>query len=318
METIKQNLLQLPSVKSVSLTFELPERVPGGRIVLYPDKNTGTEGGLNLPLIVADEDYAKTLGIQLKAGSFFNESQFGIVLNETAVKQLGFEPDNIVGRKILTPVGTDGLKVAGVVKDYNASSMQEKIGPVGFIHVKNRNLYRFLAVKLNTDNMLHAMETIRDKWKSLVPDAPFDYSFMDEKFASLYQSELQLKKASGIATVLNLIIVLLGIVGVVTFMLQKRMKEMAVRKVLGANALDIIFIFLKEYALLILIANIIAWPAAYLITEKLLDNFAYRVGQNAGTYLLALVIVAFISFALVGMQCFRTAVANPVKSLKSD
>jgi putative ABC transport system permease protein len=166
--------------------------------------------------------------------------------------------------------------------------------------------------------MYQTIESIKTKWRQMVPNSPFDYSFMDEKFASLYRTELQLQTASRIATVLNLVIVALGIIGVMAFMLQKRLREMAVRKVLGAAPADIIMIFLKEYAPLIIIAGLLACPVAYLITESLLSDFAYRVQQNMAPYLIALGIVALISVLLISVQCFRTAIESPVKNLKSE
>jgi len=111
---------------------------------------------------------------------------------------------------------------------------------------------------------------------------------------------------------------LLGIFGVVAFMLNKRNKEIAVRKVLGANAGNIIFLFAKEYAVLIIIANLVAWPLAYLITEHLLQNFAYRMEQNISPYVIVLAFITVISFALIAMQCFKTALSNPVKSLRTE
>jgi ABC-type antimicrobial peptide transport system permease subunit len=117
---------------------------------------------------------------------------------------------------------------------------------------------------------------------------------------------------------LNLIIVLLGIIGVVAFMLTKRNKEIAVRKVLGANTRNIIFLFVKEYALLIIAANIIAWPLAYIITERLLQNFAYRIQQNIFAYIIVFVFITVIAFTLIVLQCFKTAKANPVKSLRTE
>ncbi len=248
MESVKKSLLQLPYVKYASLTFELPERVPPGRIILYPPGSTGIHKQLNLPIATADEDYTKTFDIQMLAGSFFAETKDGIVLNETAVKKLGLSIKNAVGQRIETGAAGAPVTIAGVMKDFNYSSMQDKIGPVGFAHTKSQNQYRFMVVKLNTQNISQAINDIKTQWQSFTPAAPFDYTFMDEKYASLYKAELQLQAAANIATILNVIIVLLGIIGVVAFMLNKRTREIAVRKVLGANAGSIILLFLKEYA----------------------------------------------------------------------
>jgi ABC-type antimicrobial peptide transport system permease subunit len=316
METIKKDLLQIPQVKSASLTFDLPESTPFGRIIIYPPGDAGKQKQVNLPISNADEDYAKTFGIKMKAGSFFDPSGGGLVLNETTIKQLGLTNENAVGQQIGTPVGP--ATISGVIGDYNFSSMQDKIGPVGFAHVKFGKSYRFLVVKLNTNNITQTLDEIKAHWRSMSPNAPFDYTFMDDKFAAIYRSELQLKTAADVATVLNLIIVLLGILGVVAFTLNKRMKEIAVRKVLGANAGSIVMLFLKEYAWLIIIANVIAWPLAYMTTEHFLQNFAYRIQQNIFPYSLVLGSVVAMAFALISLHCAKTAVANPIKSLRSE
>ncbi len=316
METIKKDLLQIPQVKSASLVFDLPESTPFGRVIIYPPGDAGKQKQVNLPISNADEDYAKTFGIKMKAGSFFDPSGGGLVLNETTIKQLGLTNENAVGQQIGTPVGP--ATIAGVIGDYNFSSMQDKIGPVGFAHVKFGRSYRFLVVKLNTNNITKTLDEVKTHWRTMSPNAPFDYTFMDDKFAAIYKSELQLKTAADVATVLNLIIVLLGILGVVAFTLNKRMKEIAVRKVLGADAASIIMLFLKEYAWLIIIANVIAWPLAYMTTEHFLQNFAYRIHQNIFPYLLVLGSVVAMAFALISLHCAKTAVANPVKSLRAE
>jgi putative ABC transport system permease protein len=315
MENIKKGLLQLSAVKSASVAFDLPDGAPAGRFVLYPADGK-TLKPINVPVSNADEDYAKTFGIQIKSGSFFHDGNNGIVLNETAIKQLGLQPENAVGTNIKTAAGT--ITITGIMKDFNFSSMQDNIGPFGFVNINAGMVYRFLIVKLNTPDIEKTMSDIKGQWKSFSPNAPFDYTFMDQKFASLYKSELQLQQAANIATILNLIIILLGIIGVVAFTLTKRTKEIAVRKILGADATHIIFLFVKEYAALILIANIIAWPLAYFVTNYWLQNFAYRIQQNIFSYVLILVFVCVIAFSLIILQCFKAAVTNPVKSLRTE
>lgn len=316
MQTIKKDLLQIPAVQNISLAFDLPETTPFGRIVLFPPGSAGTKKQLNLPISNADEDYAKAFGIKMKAGSFFDASGGGMVLNEAAVKQLGLTNENAVGTQIKTLGGP--ATISGVIGDYHFSSMQEKIGPVGFSHVKYGMSYRFLVVKLNTNNIAQTMEHIKARWRAMLPNAPFDYSFMDDKFAAIYKSELQLKTAADVATVLNLIIVLLGVLGVMVFTLNKRKKEIAVRKVLGADVISIISLFLKEYSWLIVIANLIAWPLAYMATEHFLQTFAYRIQQNIFPYLWVLISVAAMAFTLISAYSAKAAIANPVKSLKAE
>ena len=166
--------------------------------------------------------------------------------------------------------------------------------------------------------MGEAIESVKKKWKEASKDSPFDYFFMDEKFQSLYKSELQLKKAANTATMLNLVIVLMGVFGVVAFTLTRRNKEIAIRKVLGANAPGIIKLFLKEYGLTILIANIIAWPVAYVIVNSWLQNYSYRIEQNIFSYLLVGALVLCFAFVMIIAQCFKVAAANPVQSLRTE
>jgi len=318
MESIKQNLSQLSSVKSASLAFDLPEGTPKGQIIVYPPGKAGANDHINLPIAVADEDYAKTFGLQTIAGSFFNENKDGIVLNETGVRLLGLKPENAIGKKIETPIAGAPVTIKGVVTDCNFSSIQDKIGPVGFVSIYSNTIFRYLVIKLNPSNISETISAIKAKWKSLSPAAPFEYTFMDEKFEKLYTAELQLKSAVGIATALNLIIVFLGIFGVVAFTLTKRNKEIAVRKVLGADVKNILSMFIKDYAWLILIANVSAWPLAYLISNKWLENYAYRIDQDIWPYLTVCAFVFVTAFLLITAQCFKAAVENPVKSLRTE
>ena len=204
------------------------------------------------------------------------------------------------------------------MNDFNYSSFQDAIAPLVFLHLRDSPQYRFLTFKIGTQNLEQTITAIKEKWKKLSPNAPFEYKFMDERFHSLYQSELQLKRATNLASILILVIVFMGIFGVVAFTLAKRSKEIAVRKVLGAETKNIILLFLKEYALLILIANAIAWPLAYVATNEWLQNYSYRIEQNLVPYISVFLIVFVLSFVFISIQCLRTAMANPVQSLRTE
>jgi ABC-type antimicrobial peptide transport system permease subunit len=317
---IRNAMMQLPSVKDASLSFEIPDRKPPNSIDMQPVNGDGRT--LFIASCGADENFAGTFGLKVLSGSFFAQSggfiPNQIVLNESAAKALGFTAASAVNKQINIPSSGTVITVAGVVKDFNYSTLQDKIEPMAFFHVKDATSYRYLSLKLNTDNIVSAIAGIRDEWKKLSPAAPFEFTFMDEKFQSLYRSELQLKKAADIATILNLIIIFLGIFGVVTFTLVKRTKEIAVRKVLGAGIRNIIILFARDYAILILLANIIAWPLTYLITNKWLQGYAYRVDQSIIPYLFVCLFVFLTAFAMIALQCYKAGSANPVKSLKTE
>ena len=321
MENIKAGLEQLSFVKDASLSFEVPDRKPPNAIDLLPAGADNTQP-VFISGTVADKDYAATFGLQVLSGSFFNQQGANIpgqvVLNESAAKALGFSTQSAIGKQVKWVSANVMLTVSGVVKDYNYSSLQQKIEPVAFTNVEDALAYRFLTVKLNTSNLPVAINEVKEKWKSLAPNSPFEYTFMDDTFQSLYQSELQLKSATTIATVLNFLIVFMGIFGVVAFTLAKRSKEIAVRKVLGAGGKNIILLFIKDYALLILIANLIAWPLAYIMVNHWLQSYAYRIEQSIAPYLFAGAFVFVTAFIFVTLQCFKTALANPVKSLRTE
>jgi ABC-type antimicrobial peptide transport system permease subunit len=167
-------------------------------------------------------------------------------------------------------------------------------------------------------NLSGSIAQVRAKWKALSPAAPFEYFFMDEKLQAMYESELQLKKAAGIATGLMLLIVLLGIFGVLTLALTKRIKEIAVRKVLGAEIYHIISLFVRQYAGLIFLANLIAWPLTWYCSNRWLQQYPYRIVQPLSIYFIAGIFVTVIAFVLITLQCLRVAMANPVSSLKTE
>jgi len=320
MINIKNALLQLPSVKDASVSFEIPDRKPPSSIDMQPVNGDGRT--VLITSCGADENYAATFGLKVLSGSCFAQSggfiPNQIVLNESAVKALGLTVNSAINRQIKVPSSGTILTIAGVIGDFNYSSLQDKVEPLAFFHVKDATAYRYLSLKLSSGNIVETVANVRNKWREMSPGTPFEYSFMDEKFQSLYRSELQLKKAANIATVLNLIIVFLGIFGVVAFTLTKRTKEIAVRKVLGANVRIIIALFIRDYAILILLANMIAWPLTYIITNKWLQSYAYRVNQDIVPYLFVCLFIFITAFSMIAIQCFKAGATNPVKSLRTE
>ncbi|HVM88064.1 MAG TPA: ABC transporter permease [Puia sp.] len=319
MERIKTQFQQIPEIKNISLSYDIPNG-SGGYINVY----SGSDHFVSMQLIGADNDYAKVYEIPVKEGKFLSNNYVPkipapVVLNETAVNSLHI--DNPVGKTIyLGAANGFPITIAGVVKDYNYETLQKTISPlvIASLNEPFTRSYRYFSVKLNSQNINGAIESLQKKWKVLFPDAGFEYSFMDEKFQAMYSSEMQLKKAAGIATILNLIIVFMGIFGVVAFTINKRSKEIAVRKVLGAEVRTILLLFVKDYVWLIIIANIIAWPVSYIVTNKWLQNYSYRMQQHLAPYIIVCLCVFILAIVLITAQCFKTAVSNPVKSLRTE
>ena len=321
MESKRAELLRVPGVKSVALSYDIPDGNAGGYINIYA---AGNPSANSVMFIAADADFGRVYRLHTKEGVFLQSGSNGyipgrIVMNEAAVKALGWT--SATGKTIRLGA-TNGavVTVAGVVKDFHLESLQKQVQPliIAGLNEPYTRAYRYFSIKISTAGITNTISSIQRKCKELFPESGFEYSFMDDKFRAIYQSELQLKQAADVATGLNLFIIFTGIFGVVAFTLTKRTKEIAVRKVLGAGVKNILSIFLKEYGVLIFIANIIAWPLAYFIVARWLENYAYRIQQNVTSYFFACFFILTIACVLIMAQCTKAALANPVKSLRSE
>ncbi|HTE23599.1 ABC transporter permease [Flavitalea sp.] len=316
MESIRDQLATVNGTTAVSLSSNIPDGRPDGSGGLSP----GGKGGKKLicPIIIADRNFAKVYGIPMKEGVFFSQESYmpgQIVLNESALKALGWETGT--GKRAGRLIGKE-LTVAGVVRDFHIASLHENIEPLAIMNIRDMQAYDYLSLKLATTDIHKTVSRVEAKWKELFPGTPFEYFFMDEKFQAIYKADLQLKTASSIATALTLIIVLLGIVGVITFTLTKRTREIATRKVLGASAGRIIGLFLKEYAVLIFVSNLIAWPLAYFATTRWLENYAYRIQLTIVPFLTVAIFIFLTIAAAITIICFKTASSRPAQSLRSE
>jgi len=166
--------------------------------------------------------------------------------------------------------------------------------------------------------MQKSISSLQKQWSTLLPGAPFEYHFIDEAIASLYTNEIQLKKASFMATIIAIVIVMLGVLGLISLSIQKRTKEIGVRKVLGASVPGIINLFLKEFLVVVVIAGLISCPLAYLIMHNWLDGYAYRIGINLYPFAATLISLTTLTILLISVQTIKTALRSPVKSLRTE
>jgi putative ABC transport system permease protein len=163
-----------------------------------------------------------------------------------------------------------------------------------------------------------SLTALQKKWAEVMPGAPFEYSFMDESLAKLYKTELQLKKASYLATGLAMIIVLLGVLGLISLSIQKRTKEIGIRKVLGSSVKDVMLLFLKDFLGTVIIAGLVACPLAYWMMHKWLSNYAYKISLTPLPFAIAIVALVLATSILISLQTVKAALANPVKSLRAE
>ena len=319
MENVRSSLLRLPGVQNASISFEIPNRTFND-VLIYPEGSDSSQS-ISVQTNNVDNHFGQTYGIKLLEGRFFKADGEGFtpgeaVITESTRKAFGWT--SAVGKRIYFRGFPNPDVVVGVTADFNSGNMTKPIGPGIMFNMKDMLGYRYMSVKLSGGSIPQTLDRIKSKWKDLSPNAPFEYSFMDDKFNEVFSTELRLRKAASISTVLMSLIVGLGIFGLLSQSLARRKREIAVRKVLGAELIHIVAVFARQYALLIGLGLVIACPLAYLLTSNWLEQYAYRIDQSVWTYLSVILTIGLGSLLLIGLQCVKTALSNPVDSLKNE
>jgi len=217
--------------------------------------------------------------------------------------------DDIKTKKLLT------YNVIGVVKNFNFTSLKEEVKPLALYLRKN---YGSMALRLTTQHIPGILSQIKNKWKAMVPAQALNFSFMDEDFNKQYEAEERTGKISVTFSVLAILIACLGLFGLVTYAAEQRIKEIGIRKVLGANIPNIINMLSKDFVKLVFISIVIATPAAWLLMNKWLQDFAYRINISWWLFAVAGTVALLIALVTVSIQAIKAAVANPVKSLRTE
>lgn len=324
MEAIRNRFLQMPEIQEASFSYEIPDGASGAENNTLFKASGDSSKGITTTSLFTDQNYLKTYNISLVAGRFFKPSggvsdSTDIILNESAARALGWtNPQEAIGEKLKVQGSQIEFNLAGIVKDFHFGSMQNTIRPIFFIHVKSALLYRYFSFKLKPGNMTGSIASVENKWNDIFPDAPFDFTFMDDTLKKLYGTEIRMKKASQVASIIGMIIVLLGVLGIISLSISKRTKEMGIRKVLGADMTEVLRLFFWELAPILITSNLVAWPLAYLAMHKWLDQYAYRIQLGAGPFLLSGIILMVCVLLVTVLKTFTLAKENPVKSLRSE
>lgn len=321
MITVRNQFTSLPEIQNVTLAYEIPDGNNSGSAPVYKSGSDSTQA-IAAQALTTDENYLSVYKIPLSSGSFFKGHALDsgkVILNETAVHALGWKNvSDAIGQQVRVPGNPTVFTVKGVTTDFHFGSMQQKINPVIFFNVQFAPIYRFLSFKIKPGNIGNTIETLQKQWNVLMPGAPFEYKFMDDTLQKVYKTEIQLKKASYTATILALIIVLLGVLGLISLSIQKRTKEIGIRKVLGSSVKGIVALFMKEFLAVIFAAGIIACPLAYLLMHIWLAGYAYRIDMTAMPFIISVSLLAFITAILIAAQTLKAANENPVKSLRTE
>ncbi|MGN6355367.1 MAG: ABC transporter permease [Parafilimonas sp.] len=322
METIRNEIASMPQVSNAAVSWEIPNG-NNGSSAAYKLGQDSTQATYT-ELYTTDENYALTYKVPMAAGNFFNTNEANdsskIVINETFAKAFGWrDAHDAINQQIkLQGFGNTLFTISGVVKDFHLWSMQGTIPVMCFVNVKLNPFYRYLTIRLKPGNIPDEINALQKKWSALMPGAPFEYRFMDETLQKIYSTELQLKQAAYTSTVLSLIIVLLGVLGLISLSIQKRTKEIGIRKVLGSSVSGIISLFMKEFLWIIVIAAIVACPLAYMIMHGWLQGYAYRINVTATPFIISIICLGLITALLICIQTIKAAIANPVKSLRTE
>jgi putative ABC transport system permease protein len=315
---LKNELLTQKEVKNVGGTTYYPSTKILSDILLF-NLGGSRDEGLLVKSNGLEQDFFKTLGIKMILGRNFTPSDTTnqIILNEKAVKDLKLDMANVIGTQIFTGAGSDmqTFIIIGVHKDYNNNSLKTDIDPmISYLDIHPD--YAILDVQTNDYAAFFA--NTEKIWKKIAPSAPFEYTFLDEDIQQQYVQEITLKKVVNSFTAIAILICCLGLFGLAMFTAEQRTKEIGVRKVLGASVFSITTLLSKEFLRPVLVAFLIASPLAYLAMNQWLQGFVYHINISWKSFALAGVCTMLITLSTVSYQAIKAAVANPVKSLRTE
>lgn len=288
-----------------------------GSVPIYPEGITDEEGGYPMNIYGVNYDFFKTMDIHVVQGRSLSpdvasDSAHGIMVNQAAVKAFGW--DDPVGKYLRVFELREG-NVIGVVEDFHYASLHEKIQPLVItLNANPSNLF----VRIQTEDITETVAALEDQFTQVVESAPFSYTFLDNHLDLLYRREQEFSRLVSCFTIITFLIACMGLYGLVSFVISRRTKEIGIRKILGSSATGIVGLLSKEFLGNILIANMIAWPVAYWITRKWLQNFEYRIDIGIGIFLLSTLLILILACLTMGRQSIKAALMNPVKSLRSE
>ncbi len=322
LETLKNALLQNNGIASVSGA----STIPGTQIPVNLIHQQGADAGKNqsMQMLFVDHDFVSTMQMKLLAGRSFSKSYStdqgeGFILNNDAVKQAGWSPEEAIGKDfqwVMPDTVLKNGKVIGVVDDFNITPLKSPVQPL-VMHIIPRR-FQYLYVRYKDINTSEAVKMVGNNFKTLYPEQPYEYTFLDDTINSLYATEVKLGKIFGYFAGLAILVACLGILGLSVYSIQQRTKEIGIRKVLGASIFGIVKVLSKEFLKPVLLAAIVATPIAWWGMQKWLEDFAYKVNISVWVFVIAGSVAIFIALFTVSFQAIKAAIANPVKSLRTE
>ncbi|RNC79292.1 MAG: ABC transporter permease [Balneola sp.] len=323
--SLKTELLTIPGVQQASATSGAPGIGAGIHgFTAIPESNEADSGIVQT--LTVDFDYVETLGLEILQGRAFSE-EFGtdetsaFIINEQAAEFFGWDDplnEELTLNYWLSERVPKTGNVIGVVSNFQYNSLRQSIDPV-VIHVLPSTYYHdYLAVKLATNNIQDTIAEIEEKWAVFNPERPMEYAFLDDTFEALYRSESRLSKIFRSFAVLAVVIACLGLFGLASYSTEQKVKEIGIRKVLGARIATIVTLLGKEITILIAVSLLVSLPVAYLLTNSWLNNFTERIDISIGLFLLSSLFVLILAWVTISYQTVKAALRNPVESLRSE
>jgi putative ABC transport system permease protein len=317
-QVVKSELEKLPGVVSVALS----DQTLGNGLTQNGVKYQGKSGKLehiSIPRVAVDQNFMDFYHMKLVAGKGISAEGPAkgneYLINETLAKQLGWTPQEAIGKQMRYNEMTDMGQVVGVVKDFHFNSLYQNIEP---LCMRASNWTTSISVKVSTKNLSSNLAAITKAWQRIIPDKPFDYEFMDDRFAAIYAAESRLNRLTQLGSSLAIFIACLGLFGLATYAVERRTKEIGIRKVMGASISSITALLSREFIRLVIVATLIAGPIAWYLSEQWLQNFSYRISPQWWMFLAAGLGAAALAFLTISIQSIKAALSDPVKSLRND
>ncbi|MBD3412826.1 MAG: FtsX-like permease family protein [Candidatus Aminicenantes bacterium] len=313
-QAIKTSFLQLPQVQGVSISSGLPINIRSRLINHEFVRGNGEKVRMDIKFDYVDEDFVDVFKINILQGRNFSrqfsEDKYGVLINETALKKIGWSDP--VGKEL--SFTRDPYHVVGVVEDFQFATLHHQIEPMVLINSMGSNI----AVRIHQGDVPAILGSLRRTFEKITRSQPFEFYFLDDAFDKLYQKEKRTGEIFGTFAGVTVLIACMGLFGLAVYMIDRRTKEIGIRKVLGASVSQLVTMLNKEFAGLILLSNLIAWPVAYIIMRLWLQDFAHRIHMSIWTFVFSGMGVLLISFVTVIFHAFKASSSNPVHTLRYE
>ena len=324
-KTFRDELLKTHEIADAAISTSIPTgyEFTDGYVPEPSGKKERLPKNISLTSFIVDENFIPTLQIKMLEGRNFSREfsdSASVILNEAAVKQIGWKEP--LGQYMQYPGGDNQrFRVIGIVKDFNIESLRSTVVPFALFHTSSKTYdmgNSYISARVKAGKISAAINKLQKQWKSFAPDTPFEYSFLDEEFGALYRSEQRMSVVFSLFTALSIFVACLGLFGLAAYTAERRRKEIGIRKVLGASVQSVVAMLSGEFVKMVLIATLIAFPVAWWAMTKWLEDFAYRINISWWMFVIAGITAVVIALITVSFQAIKAAVANPVKSLRTE